>query len=697
MPSFVNNRLMDVAAELEEYYDRSRQRAEQAHADALSRISQLEVQAMQHQLTSLRLEAQLHDATASRAQLEQQCQSLQDENARLREMAMNGEDKKDQLDRINELSRELIATRFQLARVVAGDSHGATPLSSPKPSAARLGAAPLDSRPQHTGAPSSRRRRDSLLRTDSTAPAAEPPPSHLWHRGVPALMRAVSSLDLQATNDILNPACFLVAPMTESGGSVREERTDDAADDVAAGAEGADEQIDLEHTLGTALHLLCTTDVPSAERDRLDVEGVDALEAAGRAGVYGESSIDSVCAIMEGLLLRGASPDFISASGETPLHAASRAALLAPAALLIENSASVDALDGQGRAPMHVAAEAGSSTLVRLLLRHGADASIRDAAGCTPLDLASKVASEVSHLLSAAATEVVATLRDPTLQLVNQAKRANALYRKGSFVEATASYLQALELAGAHADVCHPADRSTLHFNCARSALKESRYVLALEQATAALDGRADYANALMLQAECYMELLEFTEAAAAYTQLTRLEPDNRAWPECHSKAVSLADASPYDVLGVSLHAEGGEIKRGYHQQCLQWHPDKHTSSAEATRRANTMFKRITAAYETLSSESKRTEYDLSVHMKEIRRRASSEAAYGFGGGSFHGHDIFSDIHNENLSSNYYSAASAEFGKDYFPHDLYDDRPGSRRDARPPFYHRWSQADLNDD
>lgn len=107
-------------------------------------------------------------------------------------------------------------------------------------------------------------------------------------------------------------------------------------------------------TLFRSIHefLLYSRDFPHAQ--------VDALEAAGRAGVYGDSSIDSVCAIMEGLLLRGASPTFAAEAGETPLHAASRAALLAPAALLIENQANVDACDDNGRSPMHAAADAGS-------------------------------------------------------------------------------------------------------------------------------------------------------------------------------------------------------------------------------------------------------------------------------------------------------------------------------------------------
>ena len=104
MPSFLTDRLMRVAAECEEYYENAQQREHQAAADAQARVSQLEVQAMQHQLASLRLEAQLHDVNAAKAQLEQQLKVVQDENERLHNAVANAEGGgggKDQLDRIN--------------------------------------------------------------------------------------------------------------------------------------------------------------------------------------------------------------------------------------------------------------------------------------------------------------------------------------------------------------------------------------------------------------------------------------------------------------------------------------------------------------------------------------------------------------------------------------------------------------------
>jgi DnaJ family protein B protein 6 len=67
-----------------------------------------------------------------------------------------------------------------------------------------------------------------------------------------------------------------------------------------------------------------------------------------------------------------------------------------------------------------------------------------------------------------------------------------------------------------------------------------------------------------------------------------------------------MADASLYDLLGVPPTAEPAELKKAYHQQCLKWHPDKHQGSAEARRRANNIFQRVTHAYEVLGGEVRR-------------------------------------------------------------------------------------------
>ena len=60
-----------------------------------------------------------------------------------------------------------------------------------------------------------------------------------------------------------------------------------------------------------------------------------------------------------------------------------------------------------------------------------------------------------------------------------------------------------------------------------------------------------------------------------------------------------------YDVLGVSREANPDEIKRAYRSLSLKWHPDRNPSPE-----AQSKFQEIGAAYETLSDERRRQEYN---------------------------------------------------------------------------------------
>jgi DnaJ family protein A protein 2 len=57
-----------------------------------------------------------------------------------------------------------------------------------------------------------------------------------------------------------------------------------------------------------------------------------------------------------------------------------------------------------------------------------------------------------------------------------------------------------------------------------------------------------------------------------------------------------------YEALGVERNASIDEIKKAYRKSAMQHHPDKGGNEAK--------FKEITNAYEILSDEEKRTQYD---------------------------------------------------------------------------------------
>lgn len=87
-----------------------------------------------------------------------------------------------------------------------------------------------------------------------------------------------------------------------------------------------------------------------------------------------------------------------------------------------------------------------------------------------------------------------------------------------------------------------------------------------------------------------------------------------------------------YDVLGVARSASPDEIRKAYRRLARKYHPDVNGGDPEATER----FKQINAAYEVLSNEEKRSQYD--------RFGLSGVEAGDSGFGGFGGFGPFTDV-----------------------------------------------------
>lgn len=141
-------------------------------------------------------------------------------------------------------------------------------------------------------------------------------------------------------------------------------------------------------------------------------------------------------------------------------------------------------------------------------------------------------------------------------------------------------------------------DLATLHYNRARASYRLGRHCNAIDDCTLALDHDASYRNALAQRAECHMALFDFAAAVSDFQSLLDMNPEDRQWVRRLSDARTMRDLTHYDLLGVAVDASAAIVKKAYRQQCLRWHPDKHTRSREDTTRANAVFKVIVGTLE---------------------------------------------------------------------------------------------------
>jgi len=82
----------------------------------------------------------------------------------------------------------------------------------------------------------------------------------------------------------------------------------------------------------------------------------------------------------------------------------------------------------------------------------------------------------------------------------------------------------------------------------------------------------------------------------------------------------------PYATLQVSRDASADEIKRSYRKLAKELHPDLHPNNPASARR----FNDITAAYDVLSDDAKRRQYDSQLAASEAAARAGRGRANPF-------------------------------------------------------------------
>ncbi|KAM0874979.1 hypothetical protein ACQ4PT_037087 [Festuca glaucescens] len=72
-----------------------------------------------------------------------------------------------------------------------------------------------------------------------------------------------------------------------------------------------------------------------------------------------------------------------------------------------------------------------------------------------------------------------------------------------------------------------------------------------------------------------------------------------------------------YKILGVTMAATAGDIKKAYRKGALKWHPDKNADHKDEAERR---FKQLSESYEVLKDPMKRAVYDM-LHAGEALKR----------------------------------------------------------------------------
>lgn len=108
-----------------------------------------------------------------------------------------------------------------------------------------------------------------------------------------------------------------------------------------------------------------------------------------------------------------------------------------------------------------------------------------------------------------------------------------------------------------------------------------------------------------------------------------------------------MAKRDYYEILGVSKSASADEIKKAYRKVAMQFHPDRNPGDKQAEEN----FKEAAEAYEVLSDQEKKAQYDRYGH-------AGMNGGRGFGGGQgMNVDDIFSqfgDIFGDDIFGSFF-------------------------------------------
>eukprot|EP00527_Entomoneis_sp_CCMP2396_P005864 CAMPEP_0198153220 /NCGR_PEP_ID=MMETSP1443-20131203/63221_1 /TAXON_ID=186043 /ORGANISM="Entomoneis sp., Strain CCMP2396" /LENGTH=336 /DNA_ID=CAMNT_0043819477 /DNA_START=83 /DNA_END=1093 /DNA_ORIENTATION=- len=121
------------------------------------------------------------------------------------------------------------------------------------------------------------------------------------------------------------------------------------------------------------------------------------------------------------------------------------------------------------------------------------------------------------------------------------------------------------------------------------------------------------------------------------------------------------SEDDPYKLLEVSKEASQSQIKAAYRKAALKHHPDKQQTE-EAKIKAHAIFSKISNAYECVSDEQKRVQYE----QEQIKKQQQARTRHEFNFPSAHFHDpfqVFQQVFREEFGGLSATSMSPMFGR----------------------------------
>ena len=214
------------------------------------------------------------------------------------------------------------------------------------------------------------------------------------------------------------------------------------------------------------------------------------------------------------------------------------------------------------------------------------------------------------------------------VQKLDRAKEAgNAAWKSGKYQDAVDLYAEALLV-----DPSNKGTNAKILNNRAMCFLKLNKPTSAIEDCDKAISLDPTYVKAKRTRAKALGESGDWENAVKELKEINETYPGEAGLAkEIKNAELELKKSKRkdyYKILGVSKDAGDNEIKKAYRKAAIVHHPDKNPGDTEA----ETRFKDLSEAYETLSDPEKRERYDSGADLID-----PSEMFGGAGGSPFGG------------------------------------------------------------